>query len=452
MDFSEAFIGSSYTLPSVKAGTQRSVNLFLEINEAEGRRALVYTPGFTLLSTLGLGPNRGLFTASNDRSFAASGSALYEVTNPSAPVNLGSFVTSSGTVSMADNGVHLLCVDGSKGYTFKFSDSTFAQIADADFPVANYCTFIDQYLIVNDSGTGNFFLSDLSDATSWDGLSFAAAEGYPDKVVRLMSDRRELILVGSQTIELWFDAGAADFPFSRDQGGSLDQGSTAPDSWQKVDGGWCGIVRDSNGNGIVARLSGANLQRLSTFAVENALKSGTIASATAWSYQDRGHTFYCLNVPCLTSTWCLDLASGQWHERESSGARNRAENHCVVNGVQVVGDYQNGNLYALDPTIFTENGTAMTWTRRCPRITKELAHLSIAELTLDMDAADDDSDISLRISRDGGKTFKNPRTLPGSDNVRFRRLGEALDWVIEVSGTGPATIVGAYIDPEAGRW
>jgi hypothetical protein len=212
---------------------------------------------------------------------------------------------------MADNGVHLLCVDGVKGYTLKFSDNTFAQIADADFPVASYCAFQDQYLIVNSVNTGNFYLSGLSDAIDWDGLDFAAAEGYPDKLVRLLVDHRELLLIGSQSIEGWFDSGDNTFPFARIQGGYTEQGSDAPDSWLKMDNGVFGITRDANGSGIVSRMVGYTPQRVSTFAVELALKgSSNLAGATAWSYQDRGHTFYCLNAPSLTSTWCLDVSSG----------------------------------------------------------------------------------------------------------------------------------------------
>jgi hypothetical protein len=456
MEFA-GFVGPSYTLPSIMTGIQRSVNLYLEVNEAEETRALICTPGLTLLSTPDpVGPSRGLFTASNERAFQVSGSTLYEITDPSHPIGRGGLVTATGTVSMADNGVHLLCVDGTKGYTFKFSDNTFAQIADVDFPVASYAAFIDQYVIVNSVNTGNFYLSGLSDVINWDALDFAAAEGYPDKVVRLMADRRELILIGSQTIELWFDTGDAAFPFSRDQGGSLDQGSLSPDSWVKVDGGWCGIVRDANGNGIVARLSGVTLQRLSTFAVENALKSGTLASATAWAYQDRGHTFYCLNAPGLTSTWCLDVATGQWHERQSAGARNRVENHCVVNGVHVAGDYQNGKLYKIDPTVFMEEGVAMTWTRRAPHIEKETKLISISELVINMETGNISNsyspNVSLITSRNGGSTFGNPRTKSANSNrVRWQRLGESRDWVIQASGSFPATITGAFMNPVASR-
>lgn len=463
MDF-QGFIGPSYTLSSVKAGSQRLVNMYLEVNEAEGRKALVYTPGLRKVSTAGTGPNRGNYTASNERAFCASGSKLYEITDPENPVDLGNFVTSSGTVSMADNGVHLICVDGVRGYTFKFSDNTFAQIADPDFPLATYVAFQDQYLIVNDSLSGNFFLSALSDATDWDGLDFAAAESYPDKLVRLIEHNEQLILLGSKSTEGWFNSGELAFPFARIQGSVSGWGTKSPDSFRLLDNNVFGLMGDDNGDGMVMKVDNFSPSRISTFAIEHLLSKGNLQLATSWSYQIKGHTFYVLNAPGMPSTPCYDVATSSWHERSSAGSRHRAEGHCVVDGLHIVGDYQNGNLYELDSATYTDNGTAITRTRRAPHINKETNNIFVSNFGVDVETGmiTDSSDpiCTIRISRDGGHVFGSEtqhsmgKVGTYKKRVQRQRCGTARDFVFEWSTSAalPVTITGAYIDVTMGRY
>lgn len=452
------FIGPSYTLKSTSTDTQRTVNLYPEVNESGAGKsiaALIFTPGLRKLSTLGVGPSRGKFTASNGRAFAASGGTLYEITNPSSPVSRGSFLTTSGAVSMADNGVHLLCVDGFKGYTFKFSDNTFALISDPDFPVATYCAFQDQYLIVNDAETGNFFLSALSVATDWDGLDFAAAEAYPDKLIRPIDHNQQLILLGGQSTEGWFDSGDLAFPFSRIQGSVSGWGTESPDSFQALDNNVVGLMRDANGQGMLMRINNFSPVRVSTFAVENAIKAGTLSGATSWSYLSAGHTFYCLNVPGLKSTWCLDVSNGQWHERQSAGARHRAENHCMVSGRHIVGDYQNGNLYELTDDADTDNGEPKVWMRRAPHVSRETKQIRHDEFILDANVGESAKTVMLRQSSNGGKTWSSERWVSWAlgeygKRARWQRLGTARDRVYEVSGEGNVTLNAAYIEAQAG--
>ncbi len=415
------FVGPSYTLDSLNVNAQRCVNLYPQMNEVVGKNSevgsLVRTPNLTKIGTLGTGPNRGNFTTSNKRSFAVSGSELYEITSIAAPVLIGTLQTSSGKCGIADNGVQMLIVDGLKGYVFTFATNAFLTISDPDFPVATHCCFIDQYLIVNDKNTRRFYLSALSDATDWDGLDFASKEGAPDNVEALLADHKELLLVGDQTSEIWFDSGDTSFPFARMQGAFMEFGIAAPESLVKLDNAAFMLAQDRNGQGMVYRVGGYQGQRVSTFAVEKAINSvADISGATAWTYQMGGHTFYVLNVPGLKSSWVLDVSSSMWHERDSWSdggfQRCRAENHCMVGGIHVVGDYQNGNLYQLTkPTVDISDGS--------------------------------DRQVALEVSRDGGHTF-------GSEHLRsfgkigeykprvmWNKLGCARDFVFRISGSDP---------------
>src|SRR5690348_5799650 len=115
------FIGPSYQLQSVNADCQRAVNLYLEVNAlGTGKEhepaCLVGTPGLRLLVTLPNSPVRGLWRASNNQLFAVGGNKLYEVYSGWVAVERGTLSTSTGPVSLADNGTSLVMVDGIYGY------------------------------------------------------------------------------------------------------------------------------------------------------------------------------------------------------------------------------------------------------------------------------------------------------------------------------------------------
>lgn len=472
-----AFIGPSYTLQSVNADAQRCVNWFPELNElGTGKErevaSFVQRPGLVKLSTMGAGPIRGLFYSSKARAFAVSGSTFYEVTDPANPVNRGTLVSNTGRVGMADNGVDLLIVDGVQGKTFRFATNVLTAIADPEFiHTANNAFFLDQYLIVNEPGSGKFWFSALSSATSWDGLDFAQAEGSPDNLVEILVDHRELWLYGDRSIEVFFNTGDADNPFQRIQGAFIEEGAVAG-TVGKIDDTIFYVAVNDKGQAIVKRAQGYRPARISTHAVELAIAGyGSLTGATSYTYQDRGHSFYCLNFPGAATTWCFDAATGLWHERAYTPAagepmqRDRVSCH-VFNGTRhLVGDYVNGNLYEYDFSAYTDDGAILSRMRRAPHLTNNGARAFHHTFQLDVEAGvglatgqGSDPKAILRWSNDGGHIWQPERwaTLGkmGEYQARciFRRLGQARQRVYEVLITDPVkvTLLGAYLEIEAG--
>lgn len=469
------FIGPSYEASSVNYENQRTVNLYPERGElGTGKEreiaALVSTPGLLKLATMGAGPVRGLYYSSKGRTFAVSGAGVYEVTTPTSPTLLATLTTSSGRVGMTDNGVDLVLVDGAKGYHFTFATSTWAEITDPEFPPgANVAQFLDQYIIVNEPGTGRFWFSAISDATDWNGLDFGSAEGAPDNLLTLLVDHRELWLFGDRTIEVFFNSGDADNPLQRMQGAFLEEGAIAG-TVAKIDNTLFYVALNDKGQGIVKRVQGNVPQRVSTHALEFAIAGyGDISAATAYTYQHRGHSFYVLNFPGADRTWVFDAAIGLWHERtytpsDGSGMqRHRAECHVFDGTRHLVGDYANGNLYQFDDETYTDDGAPITWMRRAPHISNEGRRLTIHSVQLELESGvglasgnGSDPQMMLRVSKDGGHTWGNERTAPmgkiGEYKRRaiWRRLGEARDWVFEVKSTAPVKQVwiSAYLETE----
>jgi hypothetical protein len=476
------FIGPSYTLQSVNADCQRVVNLFPEINAlGTGKErevaALVPAPGKRLLVTLPTSPVRGIYTASNNEIYAVGGNKLYSISSSWVATELGSLNTSTGAVSMADNGTSLVLVDGTDGFSWNMSTDTFAEITDADFLGADQVTFLDGYFLFNKPDSGVFFFSGINDIT-FDALDIETAEGAPDDLVGIIAARQQLYLLGTQSVEVFYNSGDADTPFQRIQGAVIDVGCSAAFSIAKLEDAIYWLGGDENGRGIVYRMQGYQPQRISTPAIDSVIReltSSQIASARAWTYQQGGHAFYCLNIPGAESTWVFDTSTNLWHERQYRNSwsleRDRADCHALAHGENVVGDYDNGNLYALDPDRHTDEvvndaPTPIIRERAAPHFSKNGLNLIHHLFELDMEVGvgidgtgqGTDPQVMLQWSDDGGHTWSSERWKSIGKigetrrRVRWTRLGRSRDRVYRVRVSDPVKVVllGANLDVEEG--
>ena len=211
---------------------------------------------------------------------------------------------------------------------------------------------------------------------------------------------------------------------------------------------------------------------MSTPAIESVIRGldqTTLVNATAWTYQQGGHHFYCLNLPGASSTWVYDASTELWHERAFLGSfgleRHRAEVHAVAFGLNIVGDYVNGKIYALDPNYYTDSGTAVKRLRASPHLSQGLKYIRHNSFQLDMETGVGLSSgqgvaplVMMRYSDDGGSTWSSELTTSigalGNRRTRaiFRRLGSSRDRVYELSVSDPVKVVfiGAELDVEQG--
>jgi len=347
------------------------VNLFPEIVPEGGKEPafLQRAPGLRLLATLGTGPVRGLWTFSNTSAyaFAVSGNTLYKITTSWTATAVGT-VAGTGPVSMSDNGTQLFIAANGPSYIYNTSTNVFAQITDPDFPGAVTVGYLDGYFVFNPPDSQQVWVTSLLDGLSVDPLDFASAEGSPDGLVALIVDHREAWLFGSNSVEVWYDAGTADFPLQRIQGAFNEIGCAAAYSVARLDNGLFWLGSDARGRGIVYRANGYNGQRISTHAVEWHIQQyGNLSDAIGYTYQQDGHAFYVLIFPSANTTWVYDVATQAWHERAGwdNGEFTRHRSNCQMsfNNEIVVGDYENGSIYAFDLDVYADNGAEQRWLR-----------------------------------------------------------------------------------------
>jgi len=467
-------LGSTYVARSVNAADARMVNLFPEVVPEGGKEPafLQRCPGLLNLATVGSGPIRGLWTFSSDNNtaFVVSGNELYKINTSYAATLLGS-IPGTGPVSMADNGIQLFIACNGPSYIYNNSTGVFGQIVDVDFPGAVTVGYIDGYFVFNEPNSQRIWVTQLLDGTSIEPLDFASAEGSPDGVVGLIVDHREVWVYGTNSVEVWYDAGTPDFPLQRIQGAFNEIGCISAYTIAKMDNGLFWLGADARGQGIVYRANGYTGQRISTHAVEWQIQQyGNLTDALAYTYQQDGHSFYVLIFPSANTTWVYDVATGAWHERagwsDGSFTRHRSNCQMAFNNQIIVGDYQNGNIYAFDLDTYADNGQIQKWLRSwraLPTGQNNLKRTAQHAMQLDMESGvglatgqGSNPEVMLRWSDDGGHTWSNYRTTSVGKigeyyyRVWFRRLGMTMklrDRVYELSMTDPVktAIMGAEI-------
>ena len=377
---------------SVPLTAERLINMYAEAAPAKSKSPAVLhgTPGFIQFAEItGRVLIRGVYRTVDDGVlYVVASTKLYSISSSGAPTELG-IIAGSGRVGMADNGTQLCIVSGAKGYIYDTTNGL-SEISDTDFPGADTVTFIDGFFVFNNSNPSQksqFFISDLLDGKTYDALDFATAERYPDSLLRVFADHSELLLFGEESIEIWFNAGNADFPFARAQGSVIEQGLGARWAVEKVDES---VVWLDN-EGMVRRLTGINPERISTHAIENAISKGDWTNATSWSYVDEGHQFFVLNVPKKTvsqkaGTYVYDAATGLWHERQSYELDNcRLGFYANAYGKHIAGDLYNGKLYEMSLDIYDEDGEPLIAELQFPQVQNDGGRFIVDELQLDME-------------------------------------------------------------------
>lgn len=461
-------IGLYSKSPNVTA--QHRINLYYEFSQQEDKTAVAAygTPGLELFVDFGDTPVRGEY-AIGDFNYVVHRGTLWKVNNAGVKTSIGTLNTTEGKVSMADNGVQLMIVDGTDGWILTLADDTFAEISDSDFfsNPTSVC-FLAGYFICSFAGSGRFQISAIRDGTAWDALDFANAETNPDNIVRVYADHGELLLMSEYSIEFWAVSGAADFPFSYIVGSSVEWGLVSADTVAKNEDSIVFLARNRMGESRVVMLRGYTPQVVSGQDLDYKINQySAITDAVAYGYMQGGHPFYQISFPTGGETWLFDQSTNAWSQLISEGiTRHRSELHTNYLNENVVSDYSNGRLYKLKPNVYTDNGDMIVRELIGRHVYQDLDYLFISEFQLDVQAGvglstgqGSNPQAMLQISKDGGHTWGNElwKTIGAmgryATRVIWRRLGRARDWTFKVRITDPVKVVimGAYIDMTKGR-
>lgn len=448
------FVGQTSEERSREADYQKTVNWYVE-NSASGSSVLYPTPGANFFTNVGQGPIRGS-AVFDGKLWVVSKDKLFEVDTAGTPVERGTLNTSAGRVEMAhngaDNGEELIIVDGSKGYLWDNNAQTFDSDlgSGTNFPDgATHVRFIDSFFIANDPSTsGRFKRSDSYDGSTWGANNFATAERDPDTLQAVEVSGRELWLLGTETTEVWYNAGnAGAMPFAPMQNAFIEWGCVAPYSVAESNAGIFWLSQNEEGNGLVLHAQSIQPKIISTWAIANEIDEfDTIDDAYGFIYQFKQHIFYVLKFPTEGRTFVYDLSTQMWHEWETAGADHLANSYSFFDGSHVVGDKSTNALLKLDAKTYKDNGQTITRIRRSPHLQIEdkpsFHHSLVVEFQTGVGNDNDPTpQAMLKWSNDGGWTWSNEywRTLGKEGEyetqVQWRKLGRARNRVYELRVT-----------------
>lgn len=463
----KGFVGPAYQSASLTVNAQRAINLLMVVDQTESKTPVSYigVPGLRTLATFPGGATKNYIEV-NGVLYGAVGQTFGRIDADLTFTALGSF---SGTarLTMRHNGLQVLVIDGLSGFVYDIAAGTWTQITDPGFVYgATQATTQDGYGIVGLPDTGQFGISGLYDFLTWAAIDFTSAEGLPDNLSTVISNSRVLHVLGTDSLELYFNRGDAAFPFERIDGGFFAIGCSAPYSAAVADDSVFWLGNNDQGALGIYRMQGQSPLRISTEPLEREIAEYADVSDAFGVGLDIGrHPIYMLVFPSADKTWCYDAHSSSWFEWLEWGpdAFHRYRLNCFATayGKLLVGDYRDGRMYEMSFDAFDNGGDVLRALRTSPHIWANGKMLRHHRLELLMEAGvglitgqGSDPHVTLRWSNNGAKTWSNEVTRPigrmGEYEVRsiYNRMGQARDRVYEVSISDPIkrVILGALLD------
>lgn len=361
-------------------------------------------------------------------------------------------------------------------YALNFSE---LPASDGAFAGGSTVDIVDNYFVYNRPHTQQWASSDVLSPITY-GLSFASKFTGPDDLVSLIVDHGQIYLLGEKTSEVWADTGTFPFPYQRIPGASSQHGIAAEFSMARFGNSFAYVSRNDRGQAVIVQMNGYFPQRISTHAVENTLVNQDISDAVAYTYQLEGHECYVVSFPSLDLTWVYDGSTQMWHkwlwcDNQNNFKRHRSNCSAFFQGQVLVGDWENGQIYRLDPENYTDNGQNIRRVRRCPHLVTDFQRQYFEELQiqfqpgvglqgittppLNLETEGADPQAMLRWSNDGGSTWSNEhwagigKVGKYQNRIIWRRLGWARDRIYEVVVTDPvkAVIISANLKASVGE-
>lgn len=374
------------------------INMFAEDAPTEAGKVVLQSrpPLHDRGADMGSGPVRQLFKRDlvlSSALFGISGSDLYRGTT-----SLGA-IDGGGPVSMAGYENFLFIAAG--GGLWGYNNTVLAEIAFPDGADVTKVIIASSRVLAIREDTGKFYWSDPLESDI-EALDFATAENQPDRLLDMLFIDDTLRLFGKETIEFWQNTQDPDLPFQPLEGSVIEKGIKATGcatsfgssfAWVTNENQVC--VGDENNiisnSGLEARIEASAECRLFNFVIE-------------------GTEYLCLRIDDETQVY--SSRAGTWSEFSSYGEANWLP-QCFAGGV--FGSFLDGTTMAWGADHIDMGGTLERRFRAGFPLDSGGLPIFNAKLRCNVGQTPFlsgeyiEPEVELRLSRDGGKTWKNWR-------------------------------------------
>lgn len=380
---------------------------------------------------------------------------------------LGIIEDLSSYIDMVDDGDHLFLLHSNgKGYYIEENSDgklEFKEVQDDSGSGYEYqrlksvCYLAGRFIGV-DYSTGTIRWTEILNPNGWNTLNYIQSETSINELTAVKSNTREAWVFSPKNIEVYTPTGSSDSPsaFARVSGAYIDKGCKYKNCIAMNQNQFYWVATD----GCIYRSNGYNAEKISTVALENEIMNyGEQEDILGQIYTQAGHVFYVVKFKTAKKTWCYDISTGLWHERESNDSEWKGDliisawNHIYVS------DKDKSILYDLDLDVGTDNGDVIKREFVFPTIKNEELRTFHRRLEIDMDTGfSNNENLFLQYSDDGGYTWSSEYWVALGEKAEYnrklewRRLGSAITRIyrVRMSTINRVNIIGAYIDMKKG--
>lgn len=459
------FFGEGINSKSPVVTRQRRLNCYYEFRkDGDKTKSVLYgTPGMSLkfnITSPNNNPLRGIMGCPLGL-FAVVGNTFYSLSSTGVVLHsFQSLTTNNGAVSMSFNPTQIIVVDGTAGWIYNVGSNTFTQIV-SNFPNgANTVSFLNSFFICELPGTGQYFVSNSGDGTTWNALAFTTASQYPDNILAVDALQGLLVTFSQNHQEFYQNIGASPEPFQYIANSANEFGLAAIYSKVHIDNSIMFLTNTREGGYQVAVTSGYSTMVVSTPDIDNIIQSlAVVSDAVALVYQIDSHKFYQLTFPSANRSLLYDVTTNIWNETQTGITPNYAQRHIgqystTSNNQTLITDYSNGNIYFPNPNSYTDNGQIIPREVTTRHANNEFNKFRVAQIYLDMETGTglqtgqgSNPQIMVNISKDNGRTWGIERWMStgkiGHYKTRavMRRITNARDVVVKFRMTDPVRFV-----------
>lgn len=285
---------------------------------------------------------------------------------------IGTIASLHGVVYIEENNKPQIGIsDGLNFYLYDPTLSTPFQAIALNF-IPGYLTFHNTYFILaasqdatySPAANNTWRLSASNDGTTWPSTasSVGLIQSKPDNtqaVVRFPSKGNMIFVMGSTVTESWFNTGAAQFPYQRNNQFNIDYGCLSPATVAYMDEivVWLGVSEKSGP--VILYSNGGMPQRISTDGIDYLFSTlDNPQDSQAFLYRQDGHLFYHINFYADNLSLFYDFNTQKiYHASDQNLNYFIASEIAFFNNQYYFVSKNTGNMYAIDTVINTYQDT-----------------------------------------------------------------------------------------------